>query len=63
MLYDHLSVNAENHLVFAGQDTARLAEEYGTPLMVMDENLIRSRCRTYIDAMAAYLPAGSRPEH
>jgi len=61
MLYDNLSVNGENHLVFAGQDTAALAKEYGTPLMVMDEALIRSRCRTYIGAMTAYLPEGSRP--
>jgi len=29
--------------------------------MVMDEALIRSRCRTYIGAMTAYLPEGSRP--
>ena len=61
MLYDNLSVNAQNHLVFAGQDTKALAESYGTPLLVMDENRIRSRCRTYISAMEEALPAGSRP--
>ena len=61
MLYDNLSVNAENHLCFVGEDTTALAETYGTPLMVMDESRIRSRCRTYIEAMKSYLPAGSRP--
>ncbi len=61
MLYDNLSVNEVGHLVFAGHDTVELTKEYGTPLMVMDENRIRNRCREYISAMAAYLPAGSRP--
>ena len=61
MLYKNLGVNDDGHLTFAGFDTVTLANEYGTPLMVMDENLIRSRCREYITAMAAHLPAGSRP--
>ncbi len=61
MLYDNLSVNAQGHLTFAGYDTVQLAETYGTALMVMDENRIRNRCREYKEAMAAYLPAGSRP--
>ena len=61
MLYKNLGVNQEGHLTFAGFDTVTLAHEYGTPLMVMDENLIRSRCREYTDAMAAHLPAGSKP--
>jgi diaminopimelate decarboxylase len=29
--------------------------------MVMDENLIRGRCREYKNAMASHLPAGSKP--
>ncbi len=61
MLYDNLSINEAGHLVFAGYDTADLASQYGTALMVMDENRIRSRCREYISAMGTYLPAGSRP--
>ena len=35
------------HLLFAGQDTVLLAEKYGTPLYLMDEDRIRDRCRTY----------------
>ena len=61
MLYNNLGVNEAGHLTFSGYDTTALAEQYGTPLMVMDEAVIRSRCRTYRKAMEAYLPAGSHP--
>ena len=61
MIYENLSVNAEGHLVFAGWDTLALAKEFGTALYVMDEERIRERCRQYQQAMAAFLPAGSRP--
>ena len=61
MLYDNLSVNAAGHLVFAGYDTAELAREFGTSLMLLDEQAIRNRCREYITAMAEHLPAGSKP--
>ena len=61
MLYKNLGTTAQGHLTFAGQDTVELAARYGTPLMVMDETVIRSRCREYKAAMAAHLPAGSHP--
>jgi len=61
MMYDNLSVNAQGHLTFAGWDTLVLARDWGTPLLIMDESRIRSRCRTYRQAMEDYLPAGSRP--
>ena len=61
MLYKNLSVNGAGHLIFGGYDTTDLAAQFGTPLMVMDEAVIRNRCREYIKAMADYLPAGSRP--
>ena len=61
MIYNNLAINDAGHLTFAGHDTADLAARYGTPLLVMDEALVRSRCREYISAMASYLPAGSRP--
>ncbi len=61
MIYDNLTVSPEGHLIFAGCDTLALAKEYGTALLVMDEMRIRRRCREYKEAMAAYLPAGSRP--
>ena len=61
MLYKNLAVNEKDHLTFGGYDTTDLAAQFGTPLMVMDEAVIRNRCREYKDAMAAYLPAGSMP--
>lgn len=61
MLYDNLSVNDAGHLTFAGADVTELAEEYGTPLYVMDENQIRKNARTYVDAMKKYFPEGSGP--
>ena len=61
MLYDNLSVNAAGHLIFAGQDTVELAQQYGTALMLLDEMAIRRRCRVYKTAMAEHLPAGSMP--
>ncbi len=61
MIYENLSVSAEGHLLFAGYDTLELAKAFGTALFVMDEGRIRQRCREYKQAMAAFLPAGSRP--
>ena len=63
MLYKNLAINEQNHLTFAGYDTVALAQEYGTPLMLMDEALVRSRCREYVEAMRDFLPAGSRPSY
>lgn len=51
MLCGNLSVSDNGHLNFAGQDTAALASEYGTPLYLMDEERIRERCRTYTSAV------------
>ncbi|MFQ5816080.1 MAG: diaminopimelate decarboxylase [Candidatus Hydrothermarchaeaceae archaeon] len=46
----HLSVNDENHLTIGGVDTVELAEEFGTPLYVIDEARIRGRYREFRDA-------------
>ena len=52
MICNNLSVNGEGHLTLGGVDTVTLAQKYGTPLYVMDEDRIRERCRTYKSAMA-----------
>ena len=52
MICSNISVNDEGKLLFAGIDTSLLAEEYGTPLYLMDEDKIRKNCRVYKDAMA-----------
>lgn len=61
MLYPNLSVNDAGHLAIAGIDACELAEEYGTPLYVLDEDRVRHNCRIYTKAMGAYLPKGSKP--
>lgn len=44
---DHLQINEQGNLSIGGCDTVQLAEQFGTPLYVMDENQIRSNCRSY----------------
>ena len=62
MICDNISVNEKGHLTFAGRDTVELAQKYGTPLYLMDENKIREHIREYKTAMQKYMPAGSIPE-
>ena len=57
---DNLSVGVNGHLCFAGQDTETLADKYGTPLYLMDEDRIRYNCRVYTEAFQRLFPAGSR---
>lgn len=40
----------ENTLVIGGVKTTKLVEEFGTPLYVMDEQLLRDNCRSYINS-------------
>ena len=61
LLYENLGINEVGHLTIGGMDTVRLAEEYGNPLYVMDEDQIRRNCRIYTRAMKKYLPEGSQP--
>jgi len=46
-----LSVNTKNHLDIGGCDTIDLIKEFGSPLYVMDESLVRKNCRTYKNAI------------
>ena len=48
---EDLQVNAQGHLTIGGQDTVELAKQYGTPLYVMDEDLIRKHCRSFKQSM------------
>lgn len=50
----NLAVNGEGHLTVGGIDTVELAHEYGTPLYVMDEDLIREHCRSFKQSMDKY---------
>lgn len=57
-LRDGLVIGAKHHLFVGGCDTVSLAEEYGTPLYVIDEHYIRSMCKKFTDAMRIYAPEG-----
>ncbi len=51
MICQNLSVSETGILQFAGQSTAELAQQYGTPLYLMDEDRIRNRIQTYVRGM------------
>ena len=51
MLTPNLTVNESGHLCIGGADTTALAQEHGTPLYVLDENLIRENCRGFQDVI------------
>ncbi|MBQ8835998.1 MAG: diaminopimelate decarboxylase [Clostridia bacterium] len=61
MLYSNLSTNEQGHLTIGGLDALELVKEYGSPLMVLDENRVRENCRIYVNAVKEYLPKGSMP--
>lgn len=60
LLHENLGVK-DGNLTFAGYDTVKLAKKYGTPLMLLDENKIRSTMRTYKSAMQKYFGNDSVP--
>ena len=51
LLPDSATVEADGSLSIGGCSIAELAEQYGTPLFVYDEEHIRARCR---EAVAAF---------
>ena len=50
MISDNITRDADGALRFAGHRAADLAERYGTPLYLMDEERIRANCRMYLRA-------------
>ena len=61
MICDNITVNEKGHLCFAGRDTVELAEKYGTPLYLMDEEKIRENCRVYVNALKKYFGENALP--
>ena len=47
---DNLRSGRDGHLKLNKVDLVGLAEKYGTPLYVMDEDYMRSQCRRYLEA-------------
>lgn len=58
---DNIGINAAGNLTFAGKDTVEMAGKYGTPLYLMDENKIRSKCRVYKESMKKHFGGASMP--
>ncbi|MFO7151842.1 MAG: diaminopimelate decarboxylase [Bacillota bacterium] len=56
MLHKNLTVNEKGHLEIGGCDAVQLAKEYGTPLYVFDESLVRENCRVYRDELSRIYP-------
>ncbi len=50
ILYPHFDVNEKGHLTIGGIDSVELAAEFGTPAYIIDENVVRARCREYLSA-------------
>lgn len=61
ILHSNFDINSQGHLTVGGADTVELAQKYGTPLYVLDENCIRHQCRTYMDAAHKYFGADALP--
>ena len=57
---ENISRTEEGELAFASVPLSALAGKYGTPLYVFDEDRIRQRCRTYLDAMHRAFGSRSR---
>ncbi|WP_010273958.1 diaminopimelate decarboxylase [Paenibacillus senegalensis] len=49
-LHGTSQINDKGHLQIGGVDSVELVERFGTPLYVVDEALVRQRCREYVEA-------------
>lgn len=58
---DCLNINDRGHLTIGGCDAVELAEQYGTPLYVLDENVIRETCRSYVSSFKKFYNGNGMP--
>ena len=56
MFPDTTQIDSSGTLNIGGCNTLDLANEYGTPLYVLDEDTIRSRCRSFVQEFQKRLP-------
>ena len=61
ILYPHFDCNEKGHLTIGGMDTVELAKEFGTPAYILDEEVIRGNCRTYLKAATESFGADALP--
>lgn len=50
----NLNINEKGNLTIGGIDTVDLAKKYGTPLYVLDEDLIRENCQKFKKSIDSY---------
>ena len=60
MICSNLEIK-NNTLFFGGHSTKELAEKYGSPIYVMDEQKIRENCRKYFNGMKKYFGNNAKP--
>ena len=53
---DTTDTNSTGHLTIGGCDAVELVEQYGTPLYVLDESTLRSKCRQFAGTFASRYP-------
>ncbi|HBT50239.1 MAG: Diaminopimelate decarboxylase [Caldanaerobacter subterraneus] len=56
MFYNSIKVNSKGHLVIGGCDAVELAERFGTPLYVIDEDVLRANSRIFYNALKSHNP-------
>lgn len=61
MLHKNLGISADNHLTIQGFDTVELAKKYGTPLYVLDTDMVYENCVMYKTLIEKYFGKGSMP--
>ena len=52
----NLKINEKNHVEIGGADTVELAQEYGTPMYVVDEERIRDNYKRVFNAFTKHYP-------
>lgn len=52
-LHGTSKINDKGHLEIGGCDVTDLARQFGTPLYIVDEDLVRGRAREYVEAFKA----------
>ena len=60
MICENISRGGDGVLRFAGQDVKALAESYGTPLYLVDEDRVRANCRVYREAFKKHFGKSSK---
>lgn len=61
IIHETFNINDKGHLTVGGMDTVELAERFGTPSYILDENVIRNNCRTYIKAACEHFSEDALP--